>query len=72
MPKKTYKLKANAQILPNWLQNAKVKGGKIAIKTVRLKLQDGTTIEVDPTKPFEVEEDRVIRHLDADPRFDKL
>ena len=72
MPKKTYKLKPQAQILPNWLQNAKVKGGKITVQAVRLKLQDGTVIEVDPTQPFEVEEDRTIRHLDADPRFDKL
>jgi len=80
---KKYKLKAHAKrakgaigkpkstefdsLLPQWLR-----GRGIVPSKVRIHLKDGTKLELDPTQPFEVEDERTIRHLDADPRFDKL
>lgn len=64
---KKFKAKSPEQWLPAWL-----KGRGITPVKVRCTLKDGSKIEFDPNQPFEIEDERALRHLEADTRFDKM
>lgn len=67
----TYRMKDKDSILPGWLKRARTKE-PVTITAVRIKFRDGGSMLVDPNGPFTVTEERAVRHLDADPRFEKI